>query len=88
MRDMKKYVLMLLGILFIFCLAGCSNTAHNTPSSTTSPQQTETNQPATNDTTPQNDSTTTVSPDIPTVTGELKVHFIDVGQALYRVKVI
>ncbi|HEY5555832.1 hypothetical protein [Acetobacterium sp.] len=87
MRDMKKYVLMLLGILFIFCLAGCSSTAQNSPSSI-SPQQTETNQPATNDTTPQDDNTTTVSPDISTVTGELKVHFIDVGQALYRVKVI
>jgi len=80
MRNVKKYVLMLLGILFIFCLVGCSSTAQNTPSSTTSPQQAETNQPETN-TTLQNDNTTTVRPDIPTVTGELKVHFIDVGQA-------
>ena len=67
MRNVKKYVLMLLSILFIFCLAGCSSTAQNTPSSTTSPQQTETSQPPANDTTPQNDNTTTVSPGIPTV---------------------
>ena len=87
MRNIKKYLSILVGLIFIFSLIGCSSTAQNSPSST-SPQQTETNQPATNDTTPQNDSTTTVSPDIPTVTGELKVHFIDVGQALYRVKVI
>ena len=87
MRNIKKYLSILVGLIFIFSLIGCSGTAQNNPSSTSS-QQTETNQPATNDTTPQNDNTTTVSPDIPTVTGELKVHFIDVGQALYRVKVI
>lgn len=80
MKSVTKYLIIILGLMFIFSLTGCSSTAQDNPSST-SPKQTETNQPATNDTTPQNVNTSAVSPDIPTVTGELKVHFIDVGQA-------
>ncbi|MGV8905920.1 MAG: ComEC/Rec2 family competence protein [Acetobacterium sp.] len=80
MRNIKKYLGILVGVIFIFSLIGCSSTAQNT-TTTNGSQQTETNQPATNDTTPQNDNTTTVSPGIPAVTGEIKVHFIDVGQA-------
>ena len=81
MINMKKYLSFLLGLMLMFSLIGCSSTPENT-TPTVVPSQVETNE--------------TINKEVPTVeeknkipnnevkeniSGNLKVNFIDVGQA-------
>jgi len=79
---MKKYLTAILGLMLIFNLTGCSSTT-TTPTTTTtiSPQKTVVNKTTTKEVPKQKENTTSVSNDKKAVTGNLKVSFIDVGQA-------
>ncbi len=97
MRNMKKNLSFVLGLMLIFSLTGCSSASENTTpkvaiqqeqkntTPTVSPQQTEANKTVPKEVEPkevpkQKENTASVSNN-KAVTGELKVHFIDVGQA-------
>lgn len=78
MRNTKRYLSFFVGLMLIFSLTGCSSEPKNTTPTVTT-QQVEANKTITKEATIQKENT--VSNDKKAVTGQLKVHFIDVGQA-------
>jgi len=77
----KKYLTFLLGLILIFSLTGCSSSSTTPTTTTTSPQKTVVNKRITKEVPKQKVSTTSVSNHKKVVTGNLKVSYIDVGQA-------
>lgn len=91
MGNKRKYLSFVLGLMLMLSLVGCSSTPENTPPAVTTQQAqsdpTVSTQPVETDKTikeeapEQKEDTTPVIKDNKTVTGQLKVHYIDVGQA-------
>jgi len=77
---MKKCPSFVLGLMFIFILSGCSSVAENS-SQTASPKQIESNNTITKEVPQQKKAITSVNKTIKAVNGNLKVSYIDVGQA-------
>jgi len=77
---MKKYLIAILGLMLIFCLAGCSSITGDTTQPVSS-QQVGENKAIAKDVPQQKESTSTVTNDKDVVNGNLKVSYIDVGQA-------
>jgi competence protein ComEC len=93
---MRKYLNILLGLLLIFTLTGCSSKSENTQL-TVSPQKVEETKTVATETPTKVEETKTIVEEVPkqeasttvagndskatAVVGQLKVHFIDVGQA-------
>jgi competence protein ComEC len=71
MRNNKKYLSFILGLIFMLSLVGCSIEVENT--------QSIANETISNETPTQKENTVIINKKA--VTGQLKVHFIDVGQA-------
>ena len=80
MKNMKSYLSFLLGLMIIFSLTGCSSTSENT-TTTFSPQEVEVNKNTTKEVPQPKKNATSVENDKNAVNGNLKVHYIDVGQA-------
>lgn len=90
---MKKFISFLLGLMLIFSLTGCSSTAEKSTTTeaaqqeqknttpTVSAQQVDANKTTTKEVSTQKEDTEPTSNDKKAVTGQLNVHFIDVGQA-------
>jgi len=79
MRNMKRYLCSLLGLILIFSLTGCSSTSENT--STTVLSKSISNQNITKQAPQPNINKAPVGIDKTPINGNLKVHYIDVGQA-------
>ncbi|MBW9150366.1 MBL fold metallo-hydrolase [Clostridium sp. CM028] len=82
---MKKYLIFILGVILIFSLIGCTSIPENT-SPTVPTQQVEGNNDTTKAETKQKENAPAVDNSTPAIAnvvvdGELKVHYIDVGQA-------
>ena len=80
MRNKNKYICFLSGLIVILSLIGCSSTSKNT-TPTVSPIKTEVNKTITKEVPAQKEDTSSISKAKKTVTGTLKVSYIDVGQA-------
>ena len=80
MRSIKKYLGFILGIMLIFSLTGCSSTTEDTKP-TVAPKQIEANKTVTKEVPTPKENIASISNDKKVVNGNLKVHFIDVGQA-------
>jgi competence protein ComEC len=93
MGNKKKYLSFVLGLMLMFSLVGCSSTSENTTPAVTTQQvqkntvptvptqQVEADNTITKEVPKLEEDTTSVIKDSKTVTGQLKVHYIDVGQA-------
>ncbi len=80
MRNTKRYLSFLLGLMRMFILTGCSSTSENT-TPTVALQRTDVNETITKKVPKHEENTTSVSNDKKVVSVNIKVHFIDVGQA-------
>jgi len=80
MRNMKKYISFIFGLILIFTLIGCTSTPGNTVL-TLSNKRVEDNSNITKVTYKQKENTQAVSNEIKDSDGNLKVHYINVGQA-------
>lgn len=79
MKNMKKGLSFLLGLMFMLSLIGCSSTSENT-TPTVSTQQVGTNKTLTKEVSKEKKNTISISNDNKVVNGTLKVHYINVGQ--------
>ena len=80
MRNMKRYLSSLLGLMLIFSLTGCSSISGNTTTTVLS-RPIESKVSINKEALQPNKNTTLVNNDKKAVYGNLKVHYIDVGQA-------
>ncbi|HEY8889349.1 MAG TPA: MBL fold metallo-hydrolase [Clostridium sp.] len=80
MKNMKKFLSFILVLMVMFSLIACSSTSKNT-TPTESTLKTETNKTITKEVPAQKENITSVSNGKKTVTGTLKVSYMDVGQA-------
>ena len=80
MRNMKKYISSLLGLMLIFSLTGCSSISENTTTTVLS-SKVASKQNITKEESPPTGNTISVGNDKKAVNGNLKIHYIDVGQA-------
>ncbi|MCB2293649.1 MBL fold metallo-hydrolase [Clostridium algoriphilum] len=80
MRNMKRYLSSILGLILILSLSGCSSISGNTTTTVLS-SQIESKGSITKDALQPNKNTTSVDNDKKDAYGNLKIHYIDVGQA-------
>ncbi|MBU3075600.1 hypothetical protein [Clostridium estertheticum] len=75
MRNKKKYICFLSGLIVMFSLIGCSSTSKNT-TPIGSPIKTEVNKTITKEVVAQKENTASISTAEKTVTGTLKVSYM------------